>query len=79
MCNFILFLSGGIPSITAYEQNGLKIQFSFEKQAGNPNNVVMVTATSSNSSGSPMSDYLFQAAVPKVRITFIANSKGITM
>jgi len=57
--------SSGIPSITAYEQNGLKIQFSFEKQAGNPNNVVMVTATSSNSSGSPMSDYLFQAAVPK--------------
>lgn len=57
--------SAGIPSITAFQSNGLKIDFAFEKSPGNPSNVVSIMVTATNSLAFPMTDFVFQAAVPK--------------
>ncbi|XP_020609742.1 AP-1 complex subunit gamma-1-like [Orbicella faveolata] len=57
--------SSGFPSITAFENNGLKINFGFEKVPGNPSNVVSIMMTATNSLAQPMTDFVFQAAVPK--------------
>lgn len=56
----------GFPPITAFEKNGLKITFAFEKVPGNPSNVVSIMVTATNSLAFPMTDFVFQAAVPKV-------------
>ncbi|XP_068691732.1 AP-1 complex subunit gamma-1-like isoform X1 [Montipora foliosa] len=58
-------LSAGFPPITAFESNGLKIDFAFEKVPGNPSNVVSIMVTATNSLSIPMTDFVFQAAVPK--------------
>lgn len=57
--------SSGFPPITAFENNGLKIIFAFEKVPGNPSNVVSIMVTATNSLAFPMTDFVFQAAVPK--------------
>uniref|UniRef100_A0A8C3M6K3 AP-1 complex subunit gamma n=1 Tax=Chrysolophus pictus TaxID=9089 RepID=A0A8C3M6K3_CHRPC len=57
-------LSTGIPSITAYNKNGLKIDFSFERSNTNPS-VTVITIQASNSTELDMTDFVFQAAVPK--------------
>ena len=54
-----------IPSITAYEKNGLRLDFNFEKSPENPL-LILITLIASNSNGFPIEDFLFQAAVPKV-------------
>uniref|UniRef100_A0A8C9FMR5 Adaptor related protein complex 1 subunit gamma 1 n=1 Tax=Pavo cristatus TaxID=9049 RepID=A0A8C9FMR5_PAVCR len=56
--------STGIPSITAYSKNGLKIDFSFERSNTNPS-VTVITIQASNSTELDMTDFVFQAAVPK--------------
>ena len=53
-----------IPDITAFEKDGLKIVFSFER---NPDQSVSITLKASNSNFSPLSEFVFQAAVPKVQ------------
>lgn len=55
----------GIPSITAYSKNGLKIEFTFERSNTNPS-VTVITIQASNSTELDMTDFVFQAAVPKV-------------
>ncbi|KAL9975141.1 hypothetical protein ACROYT_G012263 [Oculina patagonica] len=57
--------SSGFPPMTAFENNGLKINFAFEKVPGNPSNVVSIMVTATNSLAFPMTDFVFQAAVPK--------------
>uniref|UniRef100_A0A672V7H3 AP-1 complex subunit gamma-1 n=1 Tax=Strigops habroptila TaxID=2489341 RepID=A0A672V7H3_STRHB len=59
----VLF-STGIPSITAYNKNGLKIDFTFERSNTNPS-VTVITIQASNSTELDMTDFVFQAAVPK--------------
>lgn len=58
-----------IPDITAFEKNGLKIVFSFSRPnaAANPA-IVSITLKASNFNQAPISDFVFQAAVPKVRL-----------
>lgn len=58
-----LHSAGGIPSITAYDSDGLRLVFAFEKPAGNPQ-LLNVNVTSFNTLSVPLSDYVFQAAVP---------------
>ncbi|XP_041060149.1 AP-1 complex subunit gamma-1-like isoform X2 [Carcharodon carcharias] len=57
-------LKQGIPSIIAYDQNGLKIEFSFERSKANPN-MLFITLRASNSTEMDMSNFVLQAAVPK--------------
>ncbi|KAL1784335.1 AP-1 complex subunit gamma-1 isoform X1 [Sigmodon hispidus] len=57
-------ITPGIPSITAYSKNGLKIEFTFERSNTNPS-VTVITIQASNSTELDMTDFVFQAAVPK--------------
>ena len=56
----------GFPSLTAFDKGGLKIDFAFEKASGNPSNVSSIMLNAINSLSVPMTDFVFQAAVPKV-------------
>uniref|UniRef100_A0AAY4E4S7 AP-1 complex subunit gamma n=1 Tax=Denticeps clupeoides TaxID=299321 RepID=A0AAY4E4S7_9TELE len=58
------YLSPGIPPMTAYNKNGLKIEFMFERSNPNPN-IAVITIHASNSTEADMTDFVFQAAVPK--------------
>ena len=62
-------IPAGLPSLTAYDKDGLKIDFNFEKVAGSPSHVSNILISSSNSKPVPITDFVFQAAVPKVRKT----------
>jgi AP-1 complex subunit gamma-1 len=54
-----------LPSITAYEKNGLKIVFCLERLPENPNTTV-IRMSAMNETINPITEFLFQAAVPKV-------------
>lgn len=54
-----------IPSLTAFEKNGLKLIFDFERPFNEPTTLV-VSLSATNSTAVTMTDFLFQAAVPKV-------------
>ena len=49
--------------MTVFEKSGLKIDFSFERV--DPTNV-SITMRATNAQPSPFTDFVFQAAVPKV-------------
>ncbi|GFG37089.1 hypothetical protein Cfor_05758 [Coptotermes formosanus] len=53
-----------LPSITAYEKNGLRIVFSLERLPENPSTTV-ITMSAMNETLNTISEFLFQAAVPK--------------
>ncbi|KAF2881761.1 hypothetical protein ILUMI_24403 [Ignelater luminosus] len=53
-----------VPTLTAFEKNGLKLVFSLERLPES-NNTVSIHLTATNSTLSNMTDFLFQAAVPK--------------
>lgn len=58
--------------MTAYNKNGLKIDFTFERANPNPN-IAVITIHASNSTEADMTDFVFQAAVPKVSRKQIAS------
>lgn len=56
--------------MTAFAKNGLLVKFDFEKVPDNPSNIVAISMTATNSQPSPMTEFVFQAAVPKVASFF---------
>ncbi|CAI7876742.1 unnamed protein product [Closterium sp. NIES-54] len=52
------------PGIVALESRGLRITFEFTKDPAAPQSTT-ISATYTNSSPSPLTDFVFQAAVPK--------------
>jgi len=52
-----------IQGITAYDKSGLKIDFEFERSA--VDGVLSISLTATNSNSAPLTDFVFQAAVPK--------------
>lgn len=56
--------SSGIPEMVVFENNGLKIVFTFERSATNAT-VVAIKMTATNSNLFPLNDFVFQTAVPK--------------
>ena len=52
-------------SITAYEKNGLRVDMAFDRPADNPNLVIATLTATPSPYGPSVSDFLFQAAVPK--------------
>uniref|UniRef100_A0A8C8BSI3 GAE domain-containing protein n=1 Tax=Oncorhynchus tshawytscha TaxID=74940 RepID=A0A8C8BSI3_ONCTS len=68
------FLSSAIPPMTAYSKNGLKIEFTFERANPNPN-IAVITIHATNTTEADMTEFVFQAAVPKVShdlsVTFV--------
>nr|XP_013010221.1 AP-1 complex subunit gamma-1 [Cavia porcellus] len=70
-------ITTGIPSITAYSKNGLKIEFTFERSNTNPS-VTVITIQASNSTELDMTDFVFQAAVPKTfQLQLLSPSSSI--
>lgn len=57
-------VNNSIPSIIVFDNNGLRIDFSFEKSVDNAQ-MTVITLTATNSTIHPMSNFLFQAAVPR--------------
>ena len=56
--------AASIPSITAFEKSGLKIVF----QLARPDpTTISIDMSASNANPSPLEEFVFQAAVPKVR------------
>uniref|UniRef100_A0AAR2JMM8 AP-1 complex subunit gamma n=1 Tax=Pygocentrus nattereri TaxID=42514 RepID=A0AAR2JMM8_PYGNA len=67
----------GIPPMTAYNKNGLKIEFTFERSNPNPN-ISVITIHASNSTEADMTDFVFQAAVPKTfQLQLLSPSSNI--
>lgn len=58
-----------MPTITAFDQGGLKVVFSLEKIPDS--NTLTVNVAATNNTLSNMSDFLFQAAVPKVNFIYL--------
>ncbi|MBA0765978.1 hypothetical protein Gotri_015073 [Gossypium trilobum] len=54
------------PSLVAYESSSLRVMFNFSKQPGSPQ-TTLIQATFTNLSSNVYNDFLFQAAVPKVK------------
>uniref|UniRef100_A0A673J4Z0 AP-1 complex subunit gamma n=1 Tax=Sinocyclocheilus rhinocerous TaxID=307959 RepID=A0A673J4Z0_9TELE len=79
-CNYhICFCFAGIPPMTAYNKNGLKIEFTFERANPNPN-IAVITIHATNSTEADMTEFVFQAAVPKqqlrMRVKLTYTHKG---
>ena len=62
-----LSASPSFPPLTAFEGNGLKVVFHFAKDPASSPQCTVITADITNESPLPMTDFVFQAAVPKVR------------
>lgn len=56
--------TNGIPPMRAFDKDGLKLDFAFEKSPANQQMTVM-SLTATNSTQNLFTDFLFQAAVPK--------------
>ena len=52
----------------ALNKSGLKIVFTFDQSSGSSDSLVTISMKATNTSPFTMSDFLFQAAVPKVGI-----------
>lgn len=59
-----VFTEKNVPTLTVFDKNGLKLVFALEKIS--ESNMVSMQLTASNNTISTMTDFLFQAAVPKV-------------
>lgn len=59
--------SGDIPNMMAFDKNGLKVVFSFQRSM-DPTTPAMVSVTlyATNSTPLPITEFVFQCAVPKV-------------
>ena len=69
--------AGGIPSITAWEKNGLVVKFDFNKNPQQPN-VLQILLTATNSTQAPMGNFLFQIAVPtNMQLQLQAQSSSV--
>mmetsp|Transcript_5047 Transcript_5047/g.14511 ORF Transcript_5047/g.14511 Transcript_5047/m.14511 type:complete len:886 (-) Transcript_5047:647-3304(-) len=64
-----------VPSITAWEKDGLQVAFDFSKPAGSPG-VTDIDATYTNSGTETVSDFALQAAVPKFMSLRLAPASG---
>jgi hypothetical protein len=53
--------------MTAIDKNGLRIVFTFERE----NTILTIHSKTTNSTPYPMTNYIFKAAVPKVKIKFL--------
>ncbi|XP_053638784.1 AP-1 complex subunit gamma-1 isoform X6 [Cherax quadricarinatus] len=65
----------GIPGITAYDKNGIRLDMAFELQE----TLITINLIASNNTGAQVTDFLFQAAVPKSIQLQMLNPSGTNM
>jgi Adaptin C-terminal domain len=56
------------PTLVAFDKNGIKVIFTLDTDIGDPV-ALNITLTASNSSPITLQEFVFQAAVPKVRLS----------
>ncbi|XP_042206051.1 AP-1 complex subunit gamma-1-like isoform X2 [Homarus americanus] len=56
-----LLQKSSIPGINAYDKNGVRLDMTFELQES----ITTINMLATNNTGTPVTDFLFQAAVPK--------------
>ena len=61
----------GLPSIVAYNKNDLKIDFSFQRDMS----TITIQLSVTNQSMADITNFVFQAAVPKVSIMLSISMK----
>ena len=66
--------ANALNTVTAVEKNGLKIVFNFEKNP-DPDSPITIHLEATNQNSSNISEFLFQAAVPKVGLRLQLLSK----
>ncbi|CAG0878718.1 unnamed protein product [Darwinula stevensoni] len=66
---------GKISGITAFSKDSLSIHFNFERSPEKPN-ILSIKMTATNEGPIPMTDFLFQAAVPKTFQLEMLNPSG---
>ncbi|KAM6562159.1 hypothetical protein CsatB_022157 [Cannabis sativa] len=66
------------PSIVAFESSNLKAVFNFSKTPGNPQ-TTLIQATFTNLSSDIITDFIFQAAVPKFLQLHLDPASGNTL
>ncbi|KAK7075299.1 AP-1 complex subunit gamma-1, partial [Halocaridina rubra] len=64
-----------IPGINAYDKNGMKLDMTFEVQES----LTTINMQATNNTGSQVTDFLFQAAVPKSLQLQMLNSSSTTL
>lgn len=65
----IFYATGSEQPVSAYDKNNVKVVFHIGKDRPRPDVMVMVVSTMSTNT-SPVKKFQFQAAVPKVRLSF---------
>ena len=63
--------NSSIPPLTIFNKNGLQIVFNFEKQE----KILFIHLRATNSTSTPITNFVFKAAVPKVEIIASHPSK----
>lgn len=69
---------GGIPPLTAWNSNGLQVQFQFNKDQSQPM-VLQILLTATNSTAAPMNNFSFQIAVPKTHQLQLQSPSSTTI
>lgn len=62
LLKYIYFVLLGLPEIIAYDKNGIRLDMTFEVHES----VTTINMLATNTSAAQVTDFLFQAAVPKV-------------
>ena len=68
-----------IPSITAFEKGPLRITFAFERSAVSPTMTIITLTAANLTADSPITDFVFQAAVPKTFQLQLMSPSGATI
>nr|XP_016467935.1 PREDICTED: AP-1 complex subunit gamma-2-like [Nicotiana tabacum] len=66
------------PSIVAFDSSSLKLTFNFSKQPGNPH-TTLIEASFTNKSQEVLTNFIFQAAVPKFLQLHLDPASGNTL
>jgi len=53
-----------------FDKNNVRVQFALERDPSDPM-ALNITLTATNASAVAINDFVFQAAVPKVKLTYI--------
>lgn len=62
----VFVVLSALPSITVFDKNNLSVQFALERDQSDPL-ALNIMLTASNGSAVAIHDFVFQAAVPKVK------------
>ncbi|XP_053638780.1 AP-1 complex subunit gamma-1 isoform X2 [Cherax quadricarinatus] len=71
----LVLQKSSIPGITAYDKNGIRLDMAFELQE----TLITINLIASNNTGAQVTDFLFQAAVPKSIQLQMLNPSGTNM